>query len=56
VSEAEMFRVFNMGIGFVLIVGPEAVDETLARLRAAGETAYRLGEAVAGEGVTFTGG
>jgi len=56
VSEAEMFRVFNMGIGFVLIVGPEAADETLARLRAAGETAYRLGEAVAGEGVTFTGG
>jgi len=53
VSEAEMFRVFNMGIGFVLIVAPEAVEETLARLRAAGETAYHLGEAVAGVGVTF---
>ena len=53
VSEAEMFRVFNMGIGFVLIVAPDAADETLARLRAAGETACRLGEAVAGEGVTF---
>jgi len=56
VSEAEMFRVFNMGIGFVLIVAPEAVEETLARLRAAGETAYHLGEAVAGVGVTFIGG
>ncbi len=55
VSEAEMFRVFNMGIGFVLIVAPDAADDTLARLRAAGETAYRLGEAVAGQGVTFTG-
>ena len=53
VSEAEMFRVFNMGIGFVLVVAPDAAEETLARLRAAGETAYRLGEAVAGAGVRF---
>lgn len=56
VSEAEMFRVFNMGIGFVLIVTPDAADDTLARLGAAGETAYRLGEAVAGAGVTFADG
>ena len=53
VSEAEMFRVFNMGIGFVVIVAPEAADETLTHLRASGETAYRLGEAVAGGGVEF---
>ena len=26
VAEGEMFRVFNMGIGFVLIVAPEAAD------------------------------
>ena len=56
VSEAEMFRVFNMGIGFVLVVAPEAAEETLARLRAAGEAACRLGEAVAGAGVSFTSG
>lgn len=53
VSEVEMFRVFNMGIGFVLIVSSEAAEDTLARLRASGETAYRLGEAILGEGVTF---
>jgi len=53
VSETEMFRVFNMGIGFVLIVAPDTADETLARLRASGETAYRLGEAVEGDGVKF---
>ena len=53
VSEAEMFRVFNMGIGFVLVVAPDAAEDTLARLRASGETACRLGEAVPGEGVTF---
>ncbi len=53
VSEAEMFRVFNMGIGFVLIVGPSEAEETLARLRASGETVYLLGEAVEGMGVKF---
>ena len=54
VSEAEMFRVFNMGIGYVLIVPAETADDTLARLRDLGETAYRLGETIASEGVTFS--
>ncbi len=53
VSEAEMFRVFNMGIGFVLIVAPEAAEETVVRLRASGETVYRLGEVVEGDRVVF---
>ncbi len=53
VAEAEMFRVFNMGIGFVLLVAPRDAGDTLGRLRESGETAYRLGVAVAGEGVTF---
>ncbi len=53
VSETEMFRVFNMGIGFVLIVAPDAAEDALTRLRASGETAYRLGEVVEGEGVQF---
>ena len=53
VSETEMFRVFNMGIGFVLIVALDAAEDTLARLRASGETAHWLGEAVAGNGVGF---
>lgn len=53
VSETEMFRVFNMGIGFVLIAAPEQAEETLARLRASGETAYLLGAVVEGVGVEF---
>jgi phosphoribosylformylglycinamidine cyclo-ligase len=53
VSEAEMFRVFNMGIGYVLIVTQELAEDTLARLRASGEKAYRLGETVTGAGVQF---
>lgn len=33
VSEREMYRVFNMGIGLVLIVDPKDVDTTLAQFR-----------------------
>ena len=53
VAEAEMFRVFNMGVGFVLIVAPEAADDVTARLTAAGETVSRLGETASGEGVAL---
>lgn len=53
VSDAEMFRVFNMGIGFVVITAPEQAEAVLASLRASGETAYRLGEVVKGTGVEF---
>jgi phosphoribosylformylglycinamidine cyclo-ligase len=52
IAEAEMFRVFNMGVGFILIVAPEHGAEIEARLAEAGETVFRLGETVAGEGVT----
>ncbi len=54
VTEDEMFRVFNMGIGYVLLVAPESADDILVRLADAGEHAYRLGEATDGQGVTFT--
>jgi phosphoribosylformylglycinamidine cyclo-ligase len=49
VEDAEMFRTFNMGIGYVVIV-PSAAAETAARtLRGAGEQVTRIGEIVAGE-------
>ena len=53
VAEAEMFRVFNMGIGYVLIVAAEKADTVLEKLQASGETAYRLGVTVSGAGVEF---
>jgi len=43
VSDAEMLRVFNCGIGMVAIVPPEQTDEILDRLAALGERAYRIG-------------
>jgi phosphoribosylformylglycinamidine cyclo-ligase len=47
VADAEMHRVFNCGIGMVLVVDAERADDALQRLRAAGETAWRIGEIAA---------
>ncbi|MBL8515765.1 MAG: phosphoribosylformylglycinamidine cyclo-ligase [Betaproteobacteria bacterium] len=44
VTDAEMARTFNCGIGMVLIVAPADVDPATALLREAGETVYRIGE------------
>jgi phosphoribosylformylglycinamidine cyclo-ligase len=43
IDEAEMHRVFNCGIGLVLVVAREQAERALARLAALGETAYRIG-------------
>ncbi len=40
----EMYQVFNMGIGMVLIVDPKDVDKTLKILKKSGEEAYKIGE------------
>lgn len=44
VAEDEMHRVFNCGIGMVVIVSQENVVEALSRLKASGETAYLIGK------------
>jgi phosphoribosylformylglycinamidine cyclo-ligase len=41
--DAEMLRVFNCGIGMLLIIPPEQADEIGDRLRALGERPYRIG-------------
>ena len=46
VSEDEMFRAFNMGVGMVLVCSPEHEVPLLAALAASGEAAWRLGEVV----------
>jgi phosphoribosylformylglycinamidine cyclo-ligase len=48
VAEAEMFRTFNMGIGYLVIVPAEQAEAAGTRLERAGETVIRLGEIVAG--------
>ncbi|MHC4990742.1 MAG: phosphoribosylformylglycinamidine cyclo-ligase, partial [Planctomycetota bacterium] len=50
VADEEMWRVFNMGIGYVLIVRPSFVNAVLRRLGRLGERAVVLGEVVRGSG------
>lgn len=50
-AEAEALKTFNMGLGLVLIVDPERVDEVRAALAAAGEEPRRVGRVTAGTGV-----
>ncbi|MEO1583932.1 MAG: phosphoribosylformylglycinamidine cyclo-ligase [Planctomycetota bacterium] len=55
VEHAEMMRVFNMGIGYVLIVRPSFADAVQRRLEKLGETVRVLGEVRKGTGsVTVT--
>jgi len=49
VPKSDLFRTFNMGIGYTLVVRPDVVDEVLARLTASGEKVWVIGEIVAGE-------
>jgi phosphoribosylformylglycinamidine cyclo-ligase len=43
VSPAEMFRVYNMGIGFCVIVPPPDTERVLAIIQAHGKQAYPIG-------------
>ncbi|MEM9703549.1 MAG: AIR synthase-related protein, partial [Planctomycetota bacterium] len=43
VAEAEMNRVFNMGLGFVIVAAPEWADAICDRLVALGERPLRIG-------------
>ena len=43
VADAEMHRVFNCGIGMILIVAAENADAAQAQLQAAGESVSRIG-------------
>jgi phosphoribosylformylglycinamidine cyclo-ligase len=53
VSEEEMFRTFNMGVGMVVVVGPEELHEVEHSLERRGEVSFVIGSVVAGEGVVF---
>ena len=47
---AELFRVFNMGIGMMAIVHPPDVDTVLSSIKSSGCTVFECGELIEGEG------
>jgi phosphoribosylformylglycinamidine cyclo-ligase len=51
ISDAEMRRTFNCGIGMVAILARSEAGAALELLRSAGEQASVIGEVVAGAGV-----
>ncbi len=50
VSQADMLITFNCGVGMVICVAPEDEAATLNLLTELGETAFVMGEIIAGEG------
>jgi phosphoribosylformylglycinamidine cyclo-ligase len=50
VEEEEMFRVFNMGIGFVLIVSEDFANSIAKKLTRFGERVYTIGRTTTGTG------
>ena len=51
VAEAEMYEVFNMGVGMILVVDPAEAETVRSALRRRGEEVLEMGEVVAGRGV-----
>ncbi len=56
IPTSEMYEIFNMGIGMVLVVAPEQVEQVETQLSAQGERSYRIGKVIKRqtEAVVFT--
>lgn len=50
IADAEMRRVFNMGIGYCLVVRPAFAESVADQLRKLGETVHAIGRIVKGRG------
>jgi phosphoribosylformylglycinamidine cyclo-ligase len=50
VSRNEMYRVFNMGVGMVVVAADEDADEIIGKARVAGVTAWVMGDVRPGSG------
>jgi len=53
ISDDEMLRTFNMGVGMIAIVAPDDHHEVEHSLERRGESSFLIGTVVAGTGVTF---
>jgi len=53
VSDEEMERTFNMGIGMIVVVSPSDLHEVEHSLERRGETSFVIGSVVAGSGISW---
>ena len=53
IPHREMFNVFNMGIGMMIIVKPEDSDKVISILESKGEKAYKIGSITNQKGVVI---
>jgi phosphoribosylformylglycinamidine cyclo-ligase len=49
IEQQEMFNVFNMGLGFILVVAPEAADQVREHLTKEGLETWQIGAVTEGE-------
>ncbi|HEY8541795.1 MAG TPA: phosphoribosylformylglycinamidine cyclo-ligase, partial [Pseudothermotoga sp.] len=49
IEEKEMFRTFNMGIGFILVVEKDSADTIIKKLQIRGQNAWIIGQIFKGE-------
>jgi phosphoribosylformylglycinamidine cyclo-ligase len=54
-SEPELLKTFNCGIGMMLVVAEDRAEALTALLQGEGETVTRLGRIVEGQGVVYQG-
>ena len=49
IDKHELYRVFNMGVGYIFVVSPEDKDNVIKAAQDAGEKAFIIGKAVKGD-------
>jgi phosphoribosylformylglycinamidine cyclo-ligase len=54
-TQAELLKTFNCGIGMIAVVAPDRAGALAALLRGLGETVVELGRVVPRQGVAYTG-
>lgn len=54
-SEAELLKTFNCGIGMIVVAAPDRAPALRALLEGEGETVVEMGRVVAGQGVAYQG-
>ncbi|MCG8472941.1 MAG: phosphoribosylformylglycinamidine cyclo-ligase [Desulfobacterales bacterium] len=53
IEASEMYKTFNMGIGFIMIASPDEADAIMGTLKANGTKAYTIGTVTKGDGVRY---